>query len=40
MFYFTSPRSDRNGLYFRTDVPLSEVKTNPIARKAILWYMM
>lgn len=40
LFYFASPRSDRNGLYFRTDVPLSEVKTNPIARKAILWYMM
>lgn len=40
LFYFASPRSDRNGLYFRTDVPLSEVKTNPMARKAILWYMM
>ena len=40
LFFFASPSSDRNGLYFRTDVPLSEVKTNPIARKAILWYMM
>ena len=36
-FYFASPK---NGVYRRTTVPLSKVKTDPNTRLAIVWYLM
>lgn len=40
MFYIATPRKDRGGLYFRNNIPISQVKTDPRIRKAIIWYMM
>lgn len=39
-FYIATPRKDRGGLYFRANIPISQVKTDPRIRKAIIWYMM
>lgn len=37
VFYFASPK---NGVYRRTSVSLSKVKTDPNVRIAIVWYLM
>lgn len=40
LFYIATPKADRGGLYFRTNIPLQDIKNEPRLRKAAIWYMM
>lgn len=40
LFYIATPKADRGGLYFRTSIPLQDIKNEPRLRKAAIWYMM
>lgn len=39
-FYIALPNSQRGGLYFRTEIPLEQIKTEPNVRKMVIWFMM